>query len=263
MSLRYTHFIVNSNHSILLALETSQHVGGVALRDRNGGIQIEMLSPVRRHDDDLLPAIDRLLSRTGVQQRDLAGNSGGAVGVSIGPGGFTGLRIAVSTAKMFAEALGARVIAVPSALVVVESMTQDQKSEARDQRSESGASLLVTLASKGETCWCTRLQRQAVHWAIVGQAGLVDAHAIDLNGIDLLLGDEHVPPGIVERCEQAGVKIISPRFDPRSCLLVAERMLAAGHTIDPLKLVPWYPRQPEAVTLWERRAHEVNPPAAN
>src|SRR6185503_7170285 len=123
--------------SVILAIETSQHQGGVALCDARGEVQVETLSSAKRHDDDLLPAIDRLMRRASASPRDLA-----AVGVSIGPGGFTGLRIAISTAKMFAEALGAQLVAVPSALVAAEG--------------HSGKSpFLVGLASKGESCWMT------------------------------------------------------------------------------------------------------------
>src|SRR5262245_14406799 len=104
----------------ILAIETSQHIGGVALRDAQGRAHVEMLLAKRRHDDDFLPAIDRLFHRASLKPADMK-----AVGVSIGPGGFTGLRIAVSTAKMFSEVLGAKIAAPPTALVVAESFDGD------------------------------------------------------------------------------------------------------------------------------------------
>ena len=87
---------------ILLAIETSQRRGGVAVRDAAGDAHTEALAARRVHDVDLIAAVDRLFARLGLEPSDL-----GVVGVSVGPGGFTGLRIAVSTAKMFAESLGA------------------------------------------------------------------------------------------------------------------------------------------------------------
>src|SRR5262245_39572606 len=150
--------------SILLAIETSQRLGGIAVRAQDGTVHTEMLAPQKRHDDDLLPAIDRLLGRLNLSQGDL-----GAVGVSIGPGGFTGLRIAVTTAKMFAEALGAAIIAVPSALVAAESY-------------QGQGPIIVALSSKGDTCWCTRLHRVNGIWSIVGVPALVDADHLDLDG---------------------------------------------------------------------------------
>jgi len=263
---------------LLLAIETSQRIGGVALREipaigdlaagswKDKAIHVEMLRSADRHDDDLLPAIDRLFGRLGLTPRDL-GAAGSAVAVSIGPGGFTGLRIGVSTAKMFAEVLGVKVIAVPSALVAAEA--ERQRSEVRDQpgnlRFSDASVILVALACKGETCWCTRLQRGADQdnheqgWRIIddpatgSSPGIADANSMNLAGVDALLGDEHLPQAIRARCEREGIPVIEPVFDPRACLIIAQRMVREGLTVDPLLLAPLYPRQPEAVTLWEKR----------
>ncbi len=85
---------------VLLAIEASQRRGGVAVRDRDGEDHVEWLGESARHDDDLLAAVDRLFGRLRLAPADT-----GVVGVSTGPGGFTGLRVAVATAKMLAESL--------------------------------------------------------------------------------------------------------------------------------------------------------------
>ena len=100
--------------AVVLAIEASQRRGGVAV-EHGGRTDVEWMSADVRHDDDLLPAIVRLYKRCA-----LVPGMTDAVGVSIGPGGFTGLRIAVSTGKMMAEATGAKIVAVPTALVVAE-----------------------------------------------------------------------------------------------------------------------------------------------
>jgi tRNA threonylcarbamoyladenosine biosynthesis protein TsaB len=236
--------------SIVLAIETSQRTGSVAARRIHplslhgiGPVEVEPLAPKLRHDDDLLPAIDRLMRRLDAPPRDLA-----AVGVSVGPGGFTGLRIAISTAKMLAEALGARLVAVPSALVAA-------AAQARRRGGAGGAArpLLVALASKGDTCWLTRIDSTAGGPVAVGAAGLVSAGTLDLAGARELLADEHLPAPIRARCHEAGVPVIPPIFEAAACLEVTEQHLAAGNTIDPLVIAPLYPRPPEAVTLWEQR----------
>ncbi len=229
-------------HPVLLAIETSQRTGGVALSDAGGDVHVEMLRESQRHDDDLMPAIDRLLTKTGYQPGDLE-----AVGLSIGPGGFTGLRIAITTAKMLAETLDVTLIAVPSALVVAESHTP----------THSGP-ILVALASKGETCWLTRAGMNSGRWEIQGEPGLVDAHRLDLTDITVLLGDRHVPEAIRKKCEEFSVPIIEPQFDPAGCLKVSLYRLASGDLADPLALLPMYPRPPEAVTLWKKR-HKHRP----
>ena len=224
---------------VILAIETSQREGAVALRDGSGQIHEEVLAPQSRHDVDLMPAMDRLFHRAGLAPRDL-----NAVGVSIGPGGFTGLRIAVSTAKMLAMALNAKIVAVPSALVVAEVCPSKEVGD---------GPIIVALACKRGTFWSTTLRRRSGEWGIIGEPGLVDAETIALENVVALIGDHHLPDAARQRAAAAGVPIFQPRFDGRACLAVTARMLAAGQMTDPLKLSPLYPRPPEAVSLWERR----------
>ena len=81
----------------------------------------------------------------------------------------------------------------------------------------------------------------------------VQADAVPLDGIDALVADEHAPEALLARVAPAGIPVVVPRFEPEACARVAARRLEAGATVDPLALMPIYPRQPEAVTLWERR----------
>jgi tRNA threonylcarbamoyl adenosine modification protein YeaZ len=219
---------------VVLAIETSQRLGSVAITRTDGGVDHEPLRATARHEDDLMPAIDRLCRRSSIAPGDIA-----AIGVSIGPGGFTGLRIAVSTTKMLAESLGARIAAVPSALVAAEPI-------------EAPGPTLVCLASKGETTWVTRLQREDSHWAFVGEPALALAADLDLAGIETVVADEFLPDTLRKRIEAAGRTVVAPLFDARACLAAAKRMLTAGRTTDSLSLAPIYARPPEAVRLWEK-----------
>lgn len=232
---------------LLLAIETSQRIGGVALRDANGRVHEEMLAPKKRHDDDLMPAIDRTFRRAGCSSRDL--DEHGAVAVSVGPGGFTGLRIAIATAKMLAETRRAKVIAVPSALVAAETCERDITSKAD--------SLMVALAVKDDSFWCTILKRdESTGWRLRAQPdnpALVRGADSDLAAVNLVLADEFFPSEARARCEAQGIPVIEPRFSPSACLVAASRMADAGEFTDPLHLLPLYPRPPEAVSLWERR----------
>ena len=227
---------------VMLAIEMSQRSGNVALSDRDGRIDSECISPQKRSDDDFMPAVDRLFRRMKLAPRDL-----NAVGVSIGPGGFTGLRIAVSAAKMLAETLKVDLIAAPSALVAAESIALDRERDAGPNQ------VLVMLASKHESTWCTQLHRDGESWRIIGEPGLRDARSLELKGVELVLSDEHLPSEIRRRCDAEGIRVLPPEFDARACLAVAHRMLEQGSTIDPLRLLPLYPREPEAVSLWKQR----------
>jgi tRNA threonylcarbamoyladenosine biosynthesis protein TsaB len=226
---------VRDRLTITLAIETSQRIGGVAVRGREGAAHVESLKSAHRHDDDLLPAIDRLMKRVEFSPSDL-----GAVGVSIGPGGFTGLRIAVSTAKMVAEAMRVPLVAVPSAMVAAES-------------SHEPGPLLVALAGKRDTFWATRFESRNSTWMPIDPGRLVHADEVGLDELSAVIADEHLPAAARRRCEERGLPIVAPVFEAAACLAVTERLLAAGQTTDALALAPLYPRPPEAVVLWEQR----------
>jgi tRNA threonylcarbamoyladenosine biosynthesis protein TsaB len=213
--------------AVLLAIEASQRRAGVAVRDRDGTVDVEWVRGGLRHDDDLLPAIDRLYARRGLAPRVTA-----AVGVSVGPGGFTGLRISVATAKMLGEALGAAIVGVPSALVAAESH-------------EGPGPIIVALASKGSTVWAARLRRDGASWEQTGAAGLVES--LDLRGVEALIADAYLPAALRHEWLRRGAFVIEPAFDPRACLAIAARWLEAGRTTDPLSLQPIYARPPEVV----------------
>lgn len=246
---------ISSTHRIILALETSQREASVALRDRSATIHEEPLSQKKRHDDDLLPAIDRLFARVGLSSTDLRG---GAVCASIGPGGFTGLRIAIATAKMFSEALGVKLVAVPSALVAAE-QASDQRSACSDQQS---GTVMVALACKNDSFWATRVTPELGgdaadrSWAIAGEPGIVRADSFDVADIRAVIADEFFPDAARARVQAANIPILPLALSARSVLMIGEGMLARGETVDSLRMLPLYPREPEAVTLWNARTEK-------
>jgi tRNA threonylcarbamoyladenosine biosynthesis protein TsaB len=93
----------------LLCFDTATPRVSVAV-GRDGAALAEMdLPPGRRHAEDLVPAIRELCERGGVALAAIA-----AIGVGIGPGLFTGLRVGVTTAKVLAQALRIPVVGVPT-----------------------------------------------------------------------------------------------------------------------------------------------------
>lgn len=218
-------------HQLTLAIETSNPSagdGGVAL-GLGRVLDVEPLAPTGRHDDDLMPAIDRLMRRAGRTPRELV-----RVAVSVGPGGFTGLRIAVATGKMIAESVGAACVAVPSALVVA------------GRVEHGGSPFAVALASKGEKAWVTPFDatgQMIGPGQLMGEAGLANLD------IGLVVADRFLPESMRSRAIAMGWRIVEPIFDARVCF---EASLALPD-VDPVDLVPIYPREPEAVRLWRSR----------
>ncbi len=91
----------------ILAVETTERIGSVALAD--GGILLAQLQlpDHLRSAQSLAPAIRQALGQVGWTPQDVQ-----LVAVTAGPGSFTGLRIGIATTKAFAYAIGAEVLGV-------------------------------------------------------------------------------------------------------------------------------------------------------
>ncbi len=93
---------------MLLALDTSTRRAGVALYDPEEGVVGELTWIAgRRHAEQLLAAVDRLLTWVGRSLDEVTG-----LGVALGPGSFTGLRVGLGVAKGMAAARGLPVVGV-------------------------------------------------------------------------------------------------------------------------------------------------------
>ncbi len=94
---------------LILGIETSGAATGLALSD-SGKVVSELVEHSNcGHNEVLMPLLDRLLRDAGVTARDLSG-----IGVDIGPGMFTSLRVGASTAKGLAVTRGIPVVGVAS-----------------------------------------------------------------------------------------------------------------------------------------------------
>jgi tRNA threonylcarbamoyladenosine biosynthesis protein TsaB len=92
----------------VLGLETGGPQASLAI-SCNGSV-LAMAQPARRaHGESVVGAIDELLRRCDLTVKKLA-----AIAIGIGPGSFTGLRIALSYAKGIALATGCAIVGVPS-----------------------------------------------------------------------------------------------------------------------------------------------------
>jgi tRNA threonylcarbamoyladenosine biosynthesis protein TsaB len=79
---------------MLLAFDTATPLVTVALHDGED-VVLELVSERRlQHGEQLAPLIDRALRETGLVRQDLT-----AIGVGVGPGPFTGLRVGLVTAR--------------------------------------------------------------------------------------------------------------------------------------------------------------------
>ncbi len=92
---------------LVLAIDTSTRVGGIAIVNEGGVISEIRLSVSIEYSERLLPEIDHLLELSGISINDIE-----LFAISKGPGSFTGLRVGMSTVKGLAFATGRPVITV-------------------------------------------------------------------------------------------------------------------------------------------------------
>src|SRR5262249_5544477 len=115
-----------------------------------------------RSAQTLAPAIVLLLEKVGWRPSHIE-----LVAVATGPGSFTGLRVGVATAKLFAYAVGAEVLGVNTLEVIAA-----QYSAAAD-----GAELWAVLDAQRNQVFAGRFKRDKVGWQWQGETVLLDNSA--------------------------------------------------------------------------------------
>lgn len=98
---------------LILAVESSGRIGSVALATGPHLLAETILSGPFKHTAEIFPAIQNLLARFRKKPDDIR-----QIHISIGPGSFTGLRIAVTLAKTLHLATAARIVPVDSLDVI-------------------------------------------------------------------------------------------------------------------------------------------------
>ncbi len=92
---------------MLLAIDTSTRYAGVALWGGGRVVEALLWYSQRSHTAELMPAVERVLRQARLEPQGLE-----CIGVALGPGGFSALRVGLSTAKGLALPSGLPVIGV-------------------------------------------------------------------------------------------------------------------------------------------------------
>ncbi len=242
--------MVDRSYSLALATATPQ--GSVTLAHGEQVLGSADVPQPRRHNVDLMPTIDRLCQDHSVSPSQL-----GEIYLSIGPGSFTGLRIAVATAKMLALTLGVKIVAVPTLQIVA----QNAPPPTDNQRD---ATLAVCLNLKRDTLYSGLFGFDESHclWVMQGEPALRTIEQIIalVPGPLLLLGDPL--PEIPATLQTSRLTILPAAMSNNRSVIVwwlGKSMAKRGQYADPASLVPLYVRPPEAQELWDRR---LSTPAA-
>jgi len=261
-------------NALILAIETSSRVGSVALASGSELLGRTTFTAPMQHSAEIMPAIVGLLRRSSHNPSDLE-----QVYVSIGPGSFTGLRIAVAAAKAMHLANGARIVAVDSLDAIAANVKDAPFDEAFQSISQESRILRLAAlldAKRGQFFTAVYEYQRGDHepapedaadspdYRIPAPAGgwWRRAMADCLLTADELLDRFATPdrPLLVagdgllyhqDRFQGRAARILDERYwSPRaeSIHLLGCRKAATGRFSDPLTLVPFYLRGPE-VTL--------------
>lgn len=237
-----------------IAIETSGRQGEITLGQGDQIVATRRLEPGRRHNIDLIPQLDALCIKNHIKPSDI-----NQVYVSLGPGSFTGLRVALTTVKMLSLASSAvnqdnkqkqlKVVGIPSLDVVAQNTPADFSSVAV----------------------CLNLKRGTVHSAIFKreQTGAMrQTGPAKLRTLSQLL--EQAPPGPLaiiasplppeaDHVKKDHLTFLDEAYSlgKSQALWHLGRLRAKENKFDdPTTLNPLYIRQPEAVTLWNQRYGE-------
>ena len=156
----------------ILALETTEKNATVAVWEKNR-ILCE-IRPEGRSAQTFAPAMQILLDQIGWKANDIQ-----CIAVGVGPGSFTGLRVGITAAKMFAYATGAKIIGVDTLLALAVAIKEGTKrvSVAVDaQRSEIVAQNFE-IRSDGPVPFGPQRIIPIAKWWEFGKDGVEDAEA--------------------------------------------------------------------------------------
>jgi len=223
----------------ILALETTEMIGSVAaMCDGNLLAELE-LNPQQRSAQSLAPGMQLLLGQVGWRPEEVD-----LVAVTSGPGSFTGLRVGVTTAKVFAYAVGAAVLGVDT----LETIAARAPGEVR-------ALSAAVDAHRGEVV-TQAFQRDAEGW--LRPSGDAELLKVDAWLGGLAAGAVVTGPVLHKLADRvpAHLTLLDPQYWSPTAAAVARlaaRLHAAGRRDDFWSLVPRYFRRSAAEEKWEQR----------
>ena len=237
-----------TDKSVVLAVETSGRNGAVA-----AGIGDQILAEISfsaqlKHSAELFPSAQRVLARLGKKVKDIE-----HLYIAAGPGSFTGLRIAVTMAKMTAFAAGVKIVAVNTMDVIATNATRY-----RIETGEEIGRIAVILDAKRKQFYIAVFDWADGRWVKVKADCLMTSpQFVRQFGSDKeplwLLGE-----GLVfykDAFLADGVRIMEKEYwsaRAGGVYLIGRTLAKAGQFTDPANLVPFYLRRPEAEEKWEK-----------
>ena len=224
----------------ILGIETSSPLGSLALRRDDRCLEERFLPALaRRGTRILVPEIMAFLRRHDLRPADLD-----AVAVSIGPGGFTGLRVGLTCAKTLAWANGASLVAVDTFQAVAENVPSEESVAVIVDGQRRGVLLGIMSRTRGGG------------WERLGPFEMVRREELRdrISGVAMLSGSGlmGLDVGLIH-----GVPIAPrPLWLPRAAVVarIGEDRFRRGDIDDPLTIEPRYARRSAAEEQRDERS---------
>ncbi len=235
---------------LTLALDTATPWGRFALADGDNLLTYRPLNVMGSYADALLPVIEDMLTETNRKKSEIK-----TVGVTIGPGSFTGLRIGVATAKGLAWAMNSTLVGVTSLAAMAAALLDDHP--------DAELAIPVLDARRGEIFagiferhagWVRPVVAEGAMtpdswWRVItSEVQIPDSPAYGGDGTTLLLGTgEELRPEILG-LGQPNLRPWSSAHPPtaRSLALAMGRGSTGLSEVHPFTLVPEYMRVSDA-----------------
>ena len=221
----------------LLAIDSSTHVGGLALYDGNRAIYECTWTRPDMRGADLAPGIQAAFKRTGLKLNDVK-----AIAIAIGPGSYTGLRTSLALAKGMVLARGLDLIAVPTLDILAAGQPLQEKPLAA-----------VLQAGRGRLAVGWYREKKG-RWQSEGKSALMTAVELEesINKPTIICGELYEEERRILGRKYKNAELASPAQCVRRPAVLAELAWAhwqAGKIDDPKGLAPIYLQASEAVPV--------------
>lgn len=226
----------NKDKPLIIAIETSGRNGSAALAAGDELLEKKEFSAPMKHSAELFPALQELLDGSRKTPQDIE-----QVYISVGPGSFTGLRIAVTFAKTMNIANNSKIVAVDSLDVIAANIKPNAKYK----------KIASILDAKRNQFFIAGYQIQSTKYEKIGKDSLMTAGQFkeqfaNTNEPIWLLGE-----GLVyykDKFKDKGVNFLDEKYWwPRAEIVhkLGWEKALQGNFEDTLTLTPFYLRQPQ------------------
>ncbi len=212
---------------ILVGTDTSTRWAGVGLQTESGDRTEMVWRSDQNHGRELMPAIVELTSRAGLTPADIT-----HLAVALGPGGFSAVRVGISTVIGLALPRELPTVGIPTHMLEAHPFL--------DRATTETPVVSLIPAGRNELSWAAFISKEPAH-----ETGLAAIEEIpeQFNEKALFCGEgADAITGMV-----SGDRILSsasPTRSPLSLLEIADQRFSAGKATPPTELRPIYARPP-------------------